>query len=218
MPLPQHNDEDIYPWMQENVKLHQPRLIEIGAHHAQDSERFIRMFIAPVIVAFEPDPRNTPVIEARRLPHFTLVPAAVGNQVGMVEFHLSGGFQKYGHEWSFSSSCRRPKNHLHAFPHVKFVDTVQVPIVTLDHWYSHVPQPVEPIDFIWCDVQGNEGDVIRGGMQVLRHTRYFYTEYANDEMYEGQVNLAELCELLHDDFEPIGLFSCNVLFRNTTMC
>ena len=41
------------------------------------------------------------------------------------------------------------------------------------------------IDLIWADVQGAEADLIEGGTEALRRTRYFYTEYNNQELIRG---------------------------------
>lgn len=56
-------------------------------------------------------------------------------------------------------------------------------------------------------------DLIQGGLQALANTRYFYTEYANTELYEGQINLAQLLRLL-PDFQLVYRFRGDVLLKN----
>ncbi|EGE56154.1 nodulation protein [Rhizobium etli CNPAF512] len=46
------------------------------------------------------------------------------------------------------------------------------------------------------DVQGAEADVIAGGNQILMRTRYIYAEYSDHELYEGQLPLRAILELL----------------------
>lgn len=212
----------IYDWMKQNLP-ERPFILEIGAHHAEDSERFFGMWPEATIVAFEPDPRNIPVIREKRLEalhDFLLVEAAVGAENGVTNLHLSGGTpptatgEDRNREWTYSSSIRRPKRHLTAHPTVKFVGTAPVHVKRLDsimwHWHDR------KIDFIWSDVQGAEGDLIVGAPQTLARTRYFYTEFDEREMYEGQIGLAEIQEMLPPVFEMVGIFDANnVLFRNT---
>ena len=65
----------------------------------------------------------------------------------------------------------------------------------LDTWVKENEIPL--IDFIWADVQGAERELIEGGKETLnKKTRYFYTEFSNEELYEDQPTLDEICRLL----------------------
>jgi 2-O-methyltransferase len=68
-------------------------------------------------------------------------------------------------------------------------------------------------DFIWADVQGAESDLVEGAARFLRSSRYFYTEYSNDEWYEGQITLAGLLEKL-PDFDLVMRYPMDALFQN----
>jgi hypothetical protein len=81
----------------------------------------------------------------------------------------------------------------------------------LDTWWQKAG--VGPIDFIWADVQGAEIDLIQGGQQALAQTRYFYTEYSNAELYEGQIPLRDILKLL-PNFQLVYRFSHDVLLKN----
>ena len=72
---------------------------------------------------------------------------------------------------------------------------------------------MEDIDFIWADVQGAEGDMIRGGQRALAKTRFLYTEYCNRELYEGQLSLRQMLGLL-PEFEVVRRFPNDVLLEN----
>jgi hypothetical protein len=85
---------------------------------------------------------------------------------------------------------------------------------TLDAWSrKHAPGT---IDFIWADVQGAEGDLVRGGNEALRRTRFLYTEFNDDELYEGQATLRDLLGML-PDFEIVRRYDDDVLLRNTAV-
>jgi 2-O-methyltransferase len=94
---------------------------------------------------------------------------------------------------------------------VTFEKTIQIPIVRLDDWIK--TQNIERIDFIWADVQGAEGDVILGGIETLNKSRYFYTEYGFQELYDGQITLGEIYDHLKN-FSIMRVFSMDALFEN----
>jgi hypothetical protein len=77
-------------------------------------------------------------------------------------------------------------------------------------------QKIRRIDFIWADVQGAEADLIAGATESLKFTRLLYTEYNENEMYEGQMGLRKLVGLL-PDFDVLVRFPDDVLLRNRTL-
>ena len=65
----------------------------------------------------------------------------------------------------------------------------------------------------WADVQGAESDLMAGAARFLRSSRYLYTEYSNEEWYEGQITLTELLQML-PDFDLIRRYAMDALFEN----
>jgi hypothetical protein len=55
-----------------------------------------------------------------------------------------------------------------------------------------------------------------GGKDTLANTHYLYTEYSNDEWYEGQPNLAKLESML-PAFSKLRRYPTNVLFENRAL-
>ena len=72
---------------------------------------------------------------------------------------------------------------------------------------------IESIDFLWADIQVAEGEMIRGGRRTFEATHYLYTEYSNDELYENQISLSEILEML-PQFRVVELWPENVLLEN----
>lgn len=70
------------------------------------------------------------------------------------------------------------------------------------------------------DVQGAESDVIAGGQKTLGRTRFIYTEYSDRELYEGQLSLRSILDLL-PAFEVVTLYpreiEGDVLLRNKVL-
>jgi FkbM family methyltransferase len=177
--------------------------LELGSHCGADTA-WLSELPEVTLHAFEPDPRNEQPARA----NVTLHRAAVGARDGRGKLILSR--EGWGQPWTYSSSTRRPANHLERYP-VSFDGEVDVQLITLDTFFRE--QGLERVDFIWADVQGAEGDVIRGGEQALRRTRFLYTEYSDDELYEGQPTLSEILALL-PAFRVLELWPDDVLLEN----
>ena len=192
-----------------------PVIIEVGANCGQTTIEMLKVMPRATIHAFEPDPRAIAKFRAALThPNVHLYECAIGSINGTVDFHQSSGGEHlpdYTQGWDQSGSIRRPKSHINVWPWVRFEHQLAVPIMTLDAW-SEVHK-ITKADFIWADVQGAESDLVEGAAQFLRSSRYFYTEYSNDEWYEGQITLAELLKKL-PDFDLVRRYAMDALFRN----
>lgn len=162
--------------------------------------------------AWEPDPRNVAVIKGKQF-GIELCEAAVGDRDGFATLYLSTADRD---KWTQSNSIRKPYAHLAVHPEIRFRETVTVPVVRLDSFFNARGWP-SAIDLIWCDVQGSEGDVVIGGAKTLARTQFFYTEFDNRELYEGQPSLGQLAALVGKNFVIERIFDNNVLFRNIAM-
>ena len=195
-----------------------PVILDIGCNDGTHTLKFLSLFKNPAVYSFEPDPRaqerfKTKVTDQRaRL--FNVALAAVD---GSADFYVSGGYPSAEWEdvmpngWDMSGSIRKPAEHRKAFPWCTFDQKIEVRTQRLDTWCRD--ESVEAIDFIWADVQGAEVDLIDGGQRALRQTRYLYTEYSNQELYEGQVRLGAILKLL-PDFEVACRYKNDVLLKN----
>lgn len=187
---------------------------EIGAHYCEDSEKILPLLKRPAYYVVEPDPRNTQEIKKRDIfNHITLFEIAIGSEDGETEMYLSTGNANKGHpDWTGSSSIKKPKKHLNEFPWCKFDSKVVVPVKRLDTIFDVCR--LDRIDFVWADTQGAEVDVVTGGQNALKHTKYLYSEYYDDEIYEGQVPLKEWITLLPGNWSIIEKYPNDVLLQN----
>jgi len=192
-----------------------PVILEIGANNGSHTALFLELFPKAKIYAFEPDPRACQKFQQRlgNDPRVILEKMAISATDGEIDFFMSDSTasENAPNHWDMSGSIRKPKKHLEVFPWCTFEQTIKVPTKKLDTWFETAG--VKQIDFIWADVQGAEVDLIQGGKKALAQTRYFYTEYANDELYEGQISLREILKLL-PNFKLIYRFSGDVLLKN----
>lgn len=183
-------------------------VIELGAHHGNDTEWILASSHAQKYVAAEPDPRNREIFQQRLdLDHVFLYSGAVCGFTGRTLFRNAGS----NGNGTGSGSIRRPKEHLKLFPQIAFGEGSIVPCSTLDDLAARYK--IEAVDFMWWDVQGAERDVISGGKKTLAATQYLFTEFEDVEMYEGQANRTELLRLL-SGFAVVKQFEDNVLLRN----
>lgn len=192
-----------------------PVIFEVGCNDGSDTLEFLRQFPAARIYCFEPEPRAIRRFKQklhRSMPQVTLFELALSDSDGWMDFHQSDGQNDALPEgWDYSGSICAPKNHITKHPSISFEKTTRVRTTTLDNICSDLG--VSHIDFIWMDVQGAEGRVLRGGRGMLPHIDYIYTEYSNEELYEGQLGLEGLAaELIN--FDIVVRYPGDVLFRN----
>lgn len=144
---------------------------------------------------------------------------AISDKVGIVEFFKSGGYKiengQIKDHYYGSSSIRKPKLVTQAWKDMTF-ETRTVEATTFDAHVNHVGLKGRVIDFIWADIQGAEVDLINGGKETFKNVRYFYTEYANSEYYEGEIGLKEICAML-SDFEIVEDYGGDVLLKNRNL-
>jgi 2-O-methyltransferase len=208
---PEREDSLTFKKIRSFVGRNDPVILEIGANDGGHSRCFLDTFPKCRLFCFEPDSRAIRQWKKNvQDPRATLVESAVGAVDGTVTFHVSAGSEDKREDWDKSGSIRAPKTHLTRWPWVTFPTTVEVACTRLDTWLESVA--LDRIDFIWADVQGAEGDLVAGAPRALEMTRYFYTEYSNEEWYEGQIDLRSLTERL-PGFEIVMLFPSDVLFR-----
>jgi FkbM family methyltransferase len=186
-----------------------PTILEIGCNDGCDTIEFLRVMPDATIYCFEPDHRAIKRFKDKvgNRHNVSLFEGAVSNRSGTIDFHVSdiqGGFDQSG-------SIRRPKNHIKECSWVSFDSTINIPSVRLDDWSKD--NHIQHVDFIWMDVQGAEGDVIAGAQETLERTRFIFTEYSNNELYEGQPSLRKLIASI-PSFEVVKRYPGDVLLRN----
>jgi len=142
--------------------------------------------------------------------------AAVGNENKLIKVNLSSGHEtREGHfkqEFYGSSSIKKPKEVLNSWPDMKFSE-FYVKCVTFDKYCRE--NNIKKIDFVWCDIQGAEKDLILGGVDSFKNVNYFYTEYSNIELYEGQlIGTEEMINMLPGDWKTIEKYDSDILLKN----
>ena len=126
---------------------------------------------------------------------------------GLRTFHFSEDQNKE----RGSGSILQPTGHLTHFPHIRFPTNSLVPTYSLDDLYER--ERIERCDLLYVDVQGAEKEMILGGQDALKRTRFLFTESEKVEFASCQALRPELLKML-DGWELIGDFDYNILLRN----
>lgn len=196
--------------------------LEIGAHFGTDTEKFRNMHPNARIVCFEPDPRNLNMLKKRGVDNIAEIhPYAISNVNGTQTFYLSGGDVGTvnqsvdqilkDNDWSCSSSLKKPTGHLQEHTWVTFNKSVVVNCIRLDDFEN---LKNVNIDFMWVDVQGAEDLVFSGARETLNRTKYIYTEYCHKQLYDSQLNMKEIMDLVGPNWELVYDFGGDILIKN----
>lgn len=188
-----------------------PVILEIGCNDGADTEKLLKLFPNAEMHCFEPDPRAIKKFHERFSgdPRVVLRCCAVADFCGTATFHQSTSDD----DWDMSGSLNAPTGHLEYSPWCRFDRDIEVTVIALDS----LDDEVDEVSLIWLDVQGAEAKVIRGGRDVLRRTKYLYTEYGHWKrpLYEGQMSLDETTEFLGGDWRLLGTYEgYNALYEN----
>lgn len=139
-------------------------------------------------------------------PYVEVIPKAISEKTGKFKFYQSDN-KYYG-----SSSIRKPKLVYEFWSDMNFSETL-CDCISLDDFMKEKGILGNTIDFIWADVQGAEKDLILGGKETFKNVRYFFTEFMEHEIYEGQIfDLNSLCSLI-PQFSVEHKFENDILFK-----
>lgn len=168
--------------------------------------------------AFEGDYRIVKNFYQNNMDHLTeitLVQGAIGSTDGEVTFNLSGGTESreghYKQTFYGSSSIKAPKKTSEYWPDMTFEES-KVRCYKFDTYYDYVKPGI--IDFIWCDIQGAERELIEGGQYAFSKTRYLYTEYNQGDSYEGEIGLDEIIKMLPGEWSIVEDYGHDILLKN----
>ena len=193
-------------------------IFEIGSHFGLDTDNIYSLTGGAEMHCFEPDTRNYNMLFERNVDTIVkLNKLAISNKVGESEMYLSSGKVNTGNklldsnDWSASSSLKLPKRHIDRHSWCLFDKKEIVATVTID--YYCIMNNIDYIDFIWMDVQGAEDLVIDGAKDMIGNIHYIYTEFCNDELYDGQLSFKEICDAL-PSFSVVFIDGENVLLKN----
>ena len=177
----------------------------LGAHHGQEVRQYINSGIKNIAL-FEPVPEHVEKItEDFRDDDITLYQVALGSEEKTMQMNVSD-FEGQNAELykGMSTSLLKPSIHLEQYPHIKFNESIEVEVTTLDILAEEDEIVPEDFNFMNIDVQGYELEVMKGASKFLPHIQFIYSEVNRAEVYEGCPMVEEIDQFLSEyNFERV---------------
>jgi FkbM family methyltransferase len=177
-------------------------LLDVGANRGQYTDALRRFGFAGRILSFEPIPE---VYEDLRRAHagdpgWSGWPSAVGAEPGVLALNVSA-------DSVTSSFLRADEDLLTAIPAARSVETVEVPVTTVDRVMAdEVPDAARVM--LKVDVQGFEHAVLDGARESMPRLRLVEIEMGLAHLYQEGSSIHDLLPRLHaDGFEVISIDS-----------
>lgn len=163
-------------------------VVDVGANIGRWSAAVARLTSTREILAYEPNPLLVPLLTkvARRYPQITVIPAAVGAEIGTSELLI-----EERHELSSMLPLREELRLLYGATG-KHARPREVPVRTLDQDLSDRTE----ISILKIDVQGFEPAVLAGAKHVLRKTKALMIEVVYQSHYHNDVTFDQLYRMI----------------------
>lgn len=174
---------DITKYIQKNIS----GILQVGAHHG--AEYNILKNICPNILMFEPQKRVFEILKQNvgNEEQVILENLAVGSTVGTMTMNVE--YENGGQ----SSSLLKPAMHMIQYPGIKFTDTEEVNVITLNEYFKDKKYSY---NLMTLDVQGYELEVLKGASDILHKVDYILCEVNRSELYHGCPMVEEIDYLL----------------------
>lgn len=191
-----------------------PIILDLGTYRLEDISVFAQAIPNSVCYAFECCPTNIAAIKHEIYPkNIFLEHYAVGNTNDELDFYPSEKID-FSRPWNYSGSVRSPYIHLKEYT-VSFGLPIKVQGIKLDTWCEMSGLSDKTIEFIQCDLNGNDGDMILGGEKTLQNTRLIYLEMFEKELYLGMKDKQWIHNALTDlGFELLFEHGHNGCYKN----
>ena len=165
-------------------------IIDVGGFNGETSLYFADEFKGQKVYCIEPNARMWPVLDKVAASHteIQLKKLALGQRKGRAVLHVTAN--------NVSSSLNEISiqeiERTTALQGMKPETEAQVEVSTLDDEFRDFPH----ILLIKLDTQGTELDVLSGGVQTLKRTRFVLTEMDNHKLYKNTCQYYEVDEFL----------------------
>lgn len=168
-------------------------IIQVGAHYGEETEEYLKLGVEEIIL-IEPCAEAFSILADRHgsNPKVKLLKYAIGSKNGVVNMNTE---KKNNGQ---SNSILKPKLHLQQFPDIVFNGTERVVQRKLDELILDKSK----YNTLVMDVQGYEGEVLRGAEDILEGIDVVYTEVNRDEVYENCTQINEL-DMLLSEFDRV---------------
>jgi FkbM family methyltransferase len=169
-------------------------VLDIGANEGQFARSIRKHLPKAQIHCFEPIPAAFVALAEWAEGQRGILPVqlALGERSGKMEMYLHV-------DHSRSSSLLATTDHsMSIYPVTAHQKKVVVTMARLDEYVRSLTSPLNDDILVKLDVQGFEGPVLRGGVQLLARARACIIEVCLDELYVEQSTFKEVSSLVQD--------------------
>lgn len=169
-------------------------VLDVGAHVGGFARGLFQFGYSGDVVSFEPSSLAFNALETAASASgkpWHAVRAALGDRSGSVRLNIAGN--------SGASSSILPMEPLHAevAPTSRYVDSEEVPLITIDSFIESMPMPVVT-PFLKIDVQGYEEAVLAGAERTLESCVGVQLEISLAPLYKGGLDHLRAFRLMDD--------------------
>lgn len=178
-------------------------IFDIGANRGDVVAKYLEMFPAAIIYAFEPFPDSFGILEQRFKGNDSVrcFKLAIADEDGMKTFYVNRNVD--------TNSLLKPKQSgLSSDKQVENLSLVTVSSTTLDKFCSE--NNINHIDILKMDIQGGELAALRSASGLLHHKQVqnIYSEVYFMEQYESQPLFHDISKFLYGfDFSLQDIYS-----------
>lgn len=160
-------------------------IIDVGANVGQFAVASAKLFPNATIHSFEPDPTCFAKLKdrTRSLSNICVHQYAIGDNDSELDFFVNTSALT-------GSLLQLDKGHLEAFPSVKPLGSIRVPVKRLDGILG--PDSLRQPVLLKLDIQGYEPKAVVGAGQLLDHVDYVLLEVSFKSMYKDELTFNEI--------------------------
>ncbi len=196
--------------------------IDVGAHHGDTINEFLKIFSIEKIYAFEPSKKNliklkrkVAKIEKRKNTKVEILPFGLGNKEETLELNeITDGVSNTFNKLDFNSSYFKKKKLITTLFGIKrFIrDKVPTKIIRLKEFLRK--KKINKIDFIKIDTEGFEFNILLGLEEDIKKVKFILFEHHYDNMIIKNYKFRNIHKLLIDHgFQKI--FKTKMPFRKS---
>ena len=192
-------------------KINLKRIIDVGAHHGETINLFLKYFNPEKIYSFEASPQNYIILKKnyskldqnlKKIIQIENIALGKNNRTqsfNQTHESSSSTFNKINIKSNYFS---RKKLFLGLGQDMDFFKKIELKIISLDSYFSEYN--LDKIDLLKIDTEGFEYEVLQGFQKNMKKVNYILFEHHYDDMIKKNYKFKDIIRLLkHNNFKLI---------------
>ena len=192
-------------------KINLEYIIDVGAHHGETINLFLKHFKLKKIYSFEASPQNYIILKKnysklnqnlKKIIQIENIALGKNNRIqsfNQTHESSSSTFNKINTESNYFS---RKKFFLGLSQNKDFLKKIELKMITLDSYF--LDYNLNKIDLLKIDTEGFEYEVLQGLQKNMKNVKYILFEHHYDDMIKKNYKFKDIIKLLkHNNFRLI---------------